>query len=89
MLERVERNEIQNARAERQSDEFGDVAGQLAESRDRCKDGFERDDGDERDNSLSAPPDLRVCRALDDAQRFIFPGPIFRSSGMDKEELSF
>jgi hypothetical protein len=32
---------------------------------------------------------LRLFRALDDAQRFIFPGPIFRSSRMDKEEFSF
>ncbi len=39
-------------RAQRQRHEFGDVDGKISETRHRREDGFQRDDGDERDENL-------------------------------------
>ena len=52
VFEGVQGDEIQNAAAQRQGHEFGDVNGKIPEAGHRGKDGFERHDGDERDQDL-------------------------------------
>ena len=55
MFQGVEGDEVKHARAERQGHEFGDVDRKISETRHGREHGFERDDGDERDQ------DLRTC----------------------------
>src|SRR5258708_39792151 len=83
MLERIERDEIENARAKRQGHEFGDVDRQVTEARHCAKHSFERDDGDQRDYRLSAPGCTRLWGALRGGQRFGFLAMAFRRARID------
>jgi hypothetical protein len=52
VFERVERDEVEDASAQCRGHEFGDVNRQVPESSHRGERGFQRDDGDERDQDL-------------------------------------
>ena len=52
MFEGVQDDEVQNAAAQHEGHEFGDVNGNIPKPRDRGKDRFERHNRNERDHHL-------------------------------------